>query len=240
MAKCWNSRDAQCRAVCPGHAGSRNLAWRRDAGGSTHRLHDWRQCWRRLRARTATWWARAQTLPFLSKSLPNQAAPAYPMPFIAKCMARSTPLSSRWEKSGSGLSSNRSRCGDFSQPRRRSNRRPRFDRRAAKFSTQTADLDMGGPYERFFRAFRFGSNRDRFGPFGPCPALPLGRDLNGGDPRIGSFGPRSRRKERAAATQTMWEATAATSRECAKSHIQAAYLVARNAYRGDALQKLLG
>ena|SRR5437660_34845 len=33
---------------------------------------------------------------------------------------------------------------------------------------------------------------------------------------------------------------AATSRECAKSHILAAYLVATNAYRGDAFRKLLG
>src|SRR5258707_15361665 len=33
---------------------------------------------------------------------------------------------------------------------------------------------------------------------------------------------------------------AATSRECAQSHILAAYLVARSAYRGDAFRKLPG
>jgi hypothetical protein len=33
---------------------------------------------------------------------------------------------------------------------------------------------------------------------------------------------------------------AATSRECAQSHILAAYLVAKSAYRGDAFRKLFG
>ena len=174
--------------------------------------YHWRQCWRRLGALTATWWARAQTLPFLSKSLPNQAAPAYPMPFIAKCMARSTPLSSRWEKSGSGLSSNRSRFGDFSQPRRRSNRRPHFDR-AAKFSTQTADLDMGGPYERFFGHSASGQTLPILTVW-TMSGLPLGA-TNCGHLGSAASGQKPRR-ERAAATQTMWEATAATSRTVRK------------------------